>query len=115
MSQFLGLDIDKYVIEPLMSLLFILNTCQVESKESTQSVQYSFLKFDEFLAENIHSRLVHFHKTRCFRFRSYLLKIFLWLNEEKLQLPKMVLTEEMNKDYKNFMNFLMLELYSALF
>ena len=29
MSQFLGLDTDKYIIEPLMSLLFTLSTCQV--------------------------------------------------------------------------------------
>ena len=49
--QFLGLDTDKYVTEPLMSLLLTLSTCQVECEESNKSVQYSCLKFDEFLAE----------------------------------------------------------------
>ena len=93
MSQFLGLDTDKYVIEPLMSLLFTLSTCQVQSEESTQSVQYSCLKFDEFLSKNIHSQLVDFHKTRSFIFQSYLLKMFLSFNEENLYLPEMVLTE----------------------
>ena len=84
MSQFLGLDTYKYVTEPLMSLLFTLSTSQVEFEESTQSVQSSCLKFDEFLAENIHSQLVDFHNTRSFRFQSYLLKMFLSFNEDDL-------------------------------
>ena len=33
-SQFLGLDTDKYVTEPLMSLLFTLNTGHIESEQS---------------------------------------------------------------------------------
>ena len=81
MSQFLGLDTYKYVIEPLMSLLLTLSTYQVQFEESGQSIQYSCLKFDEFLAENIHSQLVDFHKTRIFRFQSYLLKMLLSFNE----------------------------------
>ena len=115
MSQFLGLDTNKYVTKPLIILLFFLSTVQVELEEYSQSVQSSCLKFDEFLAENIHSHLVDFHKTRSFKFHSYLLKMFLSFNEENLQLPQMVLTEEMNMDYNNFMNFLMYEVYSAFF
>ena len=78
-------------------------------------MQYSCLKFDEFLAENIPSQLVDFHKTRSFRFQSYLLKIVLSFNEENIQIPEMALTEEMNRDYSKFMNFFMLEVYSAFF
>ena len=41
--------------------------------------------------------------------------MFLSFNEENLHLPEMVLTEEMNRDYSKFMNFLMSEVYNALF
>ena len=41
--------------------------------------------------------------------------MFLSFNEENLQLPEMVLTEEMNRDYTKFTNFLMSEVYSAIF
>ena len=56
-----------------------------------------------------------FHKTRTFRFQSYFLKMFLSFNEEILQLPEMVLTKEMNRDYTKFINFLMYEVYNAIF
>ena len=84
MSQFLGLDKYKYVTEPLMSLLFTLRTCPTDSEESSQSLWFSCLKFDEFLAENIHSHLVKFPKTRTFSFHSYLMRIVLYFNEENL-------------------------------
>ena len=41
--------------------------------------------------------------------------MFLYFNEENIQFPEMVLTEEMNMDYNKFMNFLMSEVYSAFF
>ena len=91
MRQFLWLDTYKYASKPLMSLLFTLSTCPVESKESSQLVQYSSLKFDEFLVENIHSQLMDFHKTKTFIFQSYLLKMFLSFNEENVQLLEVVL------------------------
>ena len=82
MSQFVGLDTYKYVTESRMSLLFTLSTCQVESEESSQSVQSPCLKFDEFLAKNIHSQLMNFHMTIHFIFQSYLIKMSLFFNEE---------------------------------
>ena len=115
MSQFLGLEKQKYVMEPLMSLLFTLRTCPTDSEESRQLAQLSCLKFDEFLAENIHSQLVGFPKIRTFIFLSYLLRMFFPFNEENMQLPEMVITEGINIDYSNFMKFLMLEVYSAFF
>ena len=111
----LGLDTNKYITQPLMSLLFVLSTCPIESNESSQSMQVSCLNFDEFLAKNIHSQLINFHKTKTFIFQSYMLRMFFSLNEENLQLPKMVLTEEMNKDYIKFMNLLMSEIYISIF
>ena len=53
--HFLGLDMNKYIIESLLSLMFTLSTGQVESEKLSQSMQSSCLKFDEFLAKNIHS------------------------------------------------------------
>ena len=49
MSQFLGLDSDRYVTKSLMSLLFIFSTIQVDSSLSC------FLKVDDFIDESIHS------------------------------------------------------------
>ena len=54
-SQFLGLDTDTYVPESLWSLLFVLSTCLAKPELPRQSGQSCFLKFEEFLAENIHS------------------------------------------------------------
>ena len=113
LCQFLGLDTNKYILKTLMRLLFILSTCLVESDEPSESLQVSCIKFDEFLAENIHSQLMKFHKTKTFKFQSYLLKMFLSFNKDNLQLPEMVL-KEMYKDYTKFMNFLMTEIYAAI-
>ena len=96
-------------------MFFTLSTGQINSERSSQLVQPYCLKFDEFLAEKIHSQLVDFDKTRCFKFQSYLMKMFLSFNEENLQLPEMLLTKEMNRDYSKFMNFLMSEVYNAFF
>ena len=41
--------------------------------------------------------------------------MFLSFNEENLQLPEMVLTDEMNRDYIKFIKFLMSEVYNAIF
>ena len=78
-------------------------------------MQSSCLKFNEFLAENIHSQLINFHKTKSFIFQSFLLKMFLAFNEDNLQLPEMVIIDEMNRDYCKFMNFLMATVYNVFF
>ena len=99
LSQFLSLDTDKYITDPLMSLIFVLSTCPTKSNEPGQTLQVSCLKFYDFLVETIHSQLTEFGKTKSFRFQDYSLKIFLSHNEENIQLPKMVLTWEMSKYY----------------
>ena len=80
LSQFLGLNSDRFVSKVVLSLLFRLSMYQPKSESS----QYSCLKFDEFLAENIHSQLVNFHMTRHFKFQSYLVRMFLFFIEENL-------------------------------
>ena len=115
MCHFLGIDTDKYVTEPLMSLLFTLSSCPIDSEDSSESAQSSCLRFDELLAENIHSQLVDFHQTRTFNFQYFLLNMFVSFNEENLQLTEMTTTDEIRRDYIKFMKFLMSEFYSAFF
>ena len=114
-SQFLGLDTNGYVIEPLLSLMFVLSTYHVEPELPGQSFQSCCLKFDEFLAENIRSQLANFHDTRVFRFNSFLLRMFLSYNEDNLQAPRLVITYDMTKNYYEFMNSLMTEIYDIFF
>ena len=38
LSQFLGLYTNMYIIEPLMSLIFVLSTWPIESNEPSQAV-----------------------------------------------------------------------------
>ena len=109
------MDTETYIIESIMSLLFTLSTFPVDSEDPSQSVQVSCLKFDEFLAKNIHSHLVDFPRTKTFRFQTYLLRMFLYFNEENLQLLEMVITEEINNDYTKFMNFFMTGVYGSFF
>ena len=78
-------------------------------------MQSSCLKFDEFLAENIRSQLINFQRTRTFRFQYFLMRMFLTFNEDNLQLPKMAITDEINKYYCKFMNFLMAPVYNVFF
>ena len=80
-----------------------------------QSFQYFCLKFDEFLTENIHSQLANLHDTRVFRFQSFLLRMFLSYNEDNLQAFGLVITDDMTKNYCEFMNSLMEEIYDIFF
>ena len=98
-----------------MSLLFFLSTCPVEPELPGQSFQSCCLKFDEFLAENICSQLANFHDTRVFKFKSFLLRMFLSFNEDNSQAPRLVITNDMTKNYYEFLNLLRVEIYGLLF
>ena len=108
MNQFLGLDTDIYVTQLLISVLFKIITSPVEP-QSSRSV---FFKYDEFLANSIHSQLVNFHNTRHFIFQSHLVRIFLFFNEGNLE---MVLTDEIKINCFKHMKFLMAEVYKVYF
>ena len=41
--------------------------------------------------------------------------MFLFFNEENLQFPEMVLTDEMSRNFGKYMNFLMFEVYKVFF
>ena len=72
LSQVLGLDSDKYVVEVMLG--FILTFFMSESGLSVS------INFDKFLADTIHKKLVNFHSLRHFRYYTYLLKLFLASN-----------------------------------
>ena len=48
-------------------------------------------------------------------FQSFLLRLFLYYNEDNSQAPGLVITDDMTKNYYEFMNFLMEEIYDILF
>ena len=50
-----------------------------------------------------------------FIFLSFLLRIFLSYNKDDLQVPEIVITDDMTKDYCKFMNILMAEIYNLFF
>ena len=90
-----------------MIMSFLFKMSRFQSKE--QSRQLTCLKNDEFPDERIHSQLVNFHNTKHFRFQSYMVIMFLFFNEENMQLPEMILTAEINNDFFKYMNILMAE------
>ena len=111
LSKFLGLDTHRLVPELLMSMLFKIS--MIQSKY--QAHKSPFLKFDEFLSKTIHSQVVNSYTTRHFRFLSYLVTMFLFFNEENLQILEMVLPAEISNDFFKYMNLLMEELYKVFF
>ena len=75
LSQVLGLDNDKYVLEFMLG--FLLTFFKSEFGLSV------IINFDKFLADTIHKQLVNFHSLRHFRYYSYLLKLFLESNNRE--------------------------------
>jgi hypothetical protein len=75
LSQILGLDNDKFVVEVMLGfmLTFFLS-------ESSQSV---CINFENFIADNMHQQLVKFNSLRHFRYYMHLLRMFLEINKTK--------------------------------
>ena len=113
--QFLGMDLNQSIIEPLLSLIFTLSTCQTMSRIPNQSSPLVCLQFDKFLAKNINAQLSNLIQSRTFRFQSLLMNMFLSFNDDDLQLPEMVMIKDMHIDYCKFMNSLMAPVYEVLF
>ena len=111
LCEILGSASDKIVPETFLRLLFRLSLHQLDFDPS----EYFCLKFDDFLAESIHLRLVNFYMTRHFRFQSYLVIIFLYLKEENLQFPQVVFTSKIGNNSFNYMKLIMSEVYRVIF
>ena len=58
--------------------------------------------------------MINFHRSRNFKFQSFLIKMFLNFNEDGPQLPEMFIIGEMCKDYSKFLNILMAPMYEVL-
>ena len=58
---------------------------------------------------------MNFHTTRDFRFQPYLVRMFLFFNEESLQFLEMLLTTEINNNTFNYMNLIMTKIYRVMF
>ena len=85
LSQILGLDNDKFVVEVMLG--FLLTFFQ---SESSQSVSISF---EEFIADNMHKQLVNFNSLRHFRYHTHLLRMFLKTNKTEFLEAAFILTE----------------------
>ena len=111
----LGMDLNQFITEPLLSLIFTLISGKIVSEALSETSPSTYLQFYEFLAKNIHSQLSNFCQSRTFRFQSFLLKMYLNYNEKNLQVLDMVIIEDMCKYYCKFMNFLMAPVHEVLF
>jgi hypothetical protein len=105
LSQILGLDNDKFVVEVMLGFLLIFFL-------SGQSVRVSF---DEFIAENIHQQLVNFSSLRHFRYYSHLLRMFLGSNNNELLEAAFISTKCKKITMLIFINKIMSRIYNLIF
>jgi hypothetical protein len=107
LSQVLGLDNDKHVVEVMLG--FLLTFFKSESGLSV------CISFDQFIADNIHKQLVNFLSLRHFRYYTYLLKIFLETNKREFPEATFVSTECKRITLLIFINKVMSRVYSLIF
>jgi hypothetical protein len=105
LSQILGLDNDKLVVEVMLGIMLIFF-------QSGQSVRFSF---DEFIAENIHQHMVNFISLRHFKYYSHLLRMFLGSNNTELPEAAFILTECKKITMLIFIKKIMSKIYSLIF
>jgi hypothetical protein len=105
LSQILGLDNDKLVVEVMLGILLIFF-------QSGQSVRVSF---DEFIAENLHQQLVNFSSLRHFRYYSHMLRMFLGSNNTKILEAAFISTECKKITMLIFINKIMSKICSLIF
>jgi hypothetical protein len=105
LSQILGLDNDKFVVEVMLGFLLV---CFL----SGQSVSVSF---DEFIAENIHQQLVNFSSLRHFRYYTHLLRMFLESNKTQFPETTFISIECKRITMLIFINKIMSRVHSLIF
>jgi hypothetical protein len=105
LSQILGLDNDKFVVEVMLGFLLV---CFL----SGQSVCVSF---DEFITENIHQQLVNFSLLRHFRYYSHLERMFLESNKTEFPETTFISVECKMIVMLIFINKIMSRVYSLIF
>jgi hypothetical protein len=107
LSQVLGLDNDKYVVEVMLG--FLLTFFMSESGLSV------CINFDQFIADNIHKQLVNFSSLRHFRYYTYLLNIFIETNKREFPEATFISTECKRITLLIFINKVMSRVYSLIF
>ena len=85
LSQILGLDNDKFVVEVMLGFLltFFMSKCS----------QLVCISFENFIADNMHQQLVNFNSLRHFRYYTHLLRKFLETNKTKFPEASFILIE----------------------
>jgi hypothetical protein len=107
LSQILGLDNDKFVVEVMLGFLLTFFM-----SESGQSVCVSF---DKFIADNMHQQLVNFNSLRHFRYYTHLLRMFLESNKTEFPETAFISTECKRITMLIFINKIMSRVYSLIF
>jgi hypothetical protein len=107
LSQVLGLDNDKHVVEVMLSFLLVFF--------NSESVLSVCIIFDQFIADNIHKHLVNFLSLRLIIYYTYLLKIFLETNKREFFEETFISTEFKRITFLIFINKVMYRVYSLIF
>jgi len=107
LSQVLGLDSDKYVVEFMLSFLMTFF-----KSDSSLSVR---INFDKFLVDTIHKQLVNLFSLGHFRYYTYMLKLFLASNNIEFTEASFVSTECKIITFLIFINKVMSRIYSLIF
>jgi hypothetical protein len=107
LSQVLGLDNEKYVVEVILDFLLTLF-----NSKSGMSV---YISFDQFLADNIHKQLVNFCSLRHFRYYTYMFRIFLETNKREFPEAAFVSIECKRITLLIFINKVMSRVYILIF
>jgi hypothetical protein len=102
LSQILGLDNDKFVVEVMLGFLLTFFM-----SESSQSV---CVNFDKFIADNMHQQLIKFNSLRHFKYYTHLLRMFLECNKTAF-----ISTECKRITMLIFINKIMSRVYSVIF
>jgi hypothetical protein len=107
LSQILGLDNDKFVVEVMLG--FLLTFFMSESHQSV------CISFDKFIADNMHQQLVNFNSLRHFRYYTHLLRMFLESNKTEFPETAFISTECKRITMLIFINKIMSRVYSLIF
>jgi hypothetical protein len=107
LSQILGLDNDKFVVEVMLG--FLLTLFMLESGQSL------CVSFDKFIVNNIHQQLINFNSLRHFRYYMHLLRMFLESNKTKFPETAFISTECKIITMLIFINKIMSRVYSLIF
>jgi hypothetical protein len=107
LSQILGLDNDKFVVEVMLGFMLI-----IFQSESSQSVSISF---EDFITDNVHNQLVNFQLLRHFRYYTHLLRMFLETSKIEFLEVAFILTECKRITMLIFINKIMSRFYSLIF